>query len=145
MAEAAPVREPILTSSRRMLYREIKSSSQRSGGNGRSRLTSNEPRTGGTMSTNADPRKSTKAFGFSAKYGRDAASIFSAESQEHLKDIEQGSTEHQHATGGIMKTEEFSVRQEQMVGSGDEDSLEMVSLGHSRAHGRAEPYCRNMI
>jgi hypothetical protein len=145
MAEAALVREPILTSSRRMLYREIKSSSQRSGGNGRSRLTSNEPRTGGTMSTNADPRKSTKAFGFSAKYGRDAASIFSAESQEHLKDIEQGSTENQHATGGIMKTEEFSVRQEQMVGSGDEDSLEMVSLGHGRAHGRAEPYCRNMI
>jgi hypothetical protein len=124
-----------------MLYREIKSSSQRSGGNGRSRLTSNEPHTGGTVSTNADPRRPTKAFGFNAKYGRDAASILSAESQEHLKDIEQGSAEHQHATGGIMKTEEFSVRQEQMVGSGDEDSLEMVSLGH----GRAEPYGMNRI
>lgn len=121
-----------------MLYREMKSSSQRSrsGGNGRSRLTSNEPRTG-TTSTVTDNKKS-KAFGFSAKYGRDAVSIMSAESQEALKDVEQGSTEQPHMAGGIMKTEEFSVRQEQMAGSGDEESMEMVSLGH----GRVERYDR---
>ena len=111
-----------------MLYREIKSSSQRSGGNGRSRLTSNEPRS--MNSTNPDSRRS-KAFGFSAKYGRDAVSIMSAESQEALKDVENG-TQDQHSGGGIMKTEEFSVRQEQMVGSGDEDSLEMMPMGHGR-------------
>jgi hypothetical protein len=112
-----------------MLYREIKSSSQRSGGNGRSRLTSNEPRS--MNSTNPDPRKS-KAFGFSAKYGRDAVSILSAESQEALKDVENGQQDQQHNAGGIMKTEEFSVRQEQMAGSGDDDSLEMMPLGHGR-------------
>lgn len=127
-----------------MLYREIKSSSQRSrsGVNGRSRLTSNEPRTTTTM-TNPDSKKA-KTFGFSAKYGRDAASIMSAESQEALKDVEVGSTstEQQQNSGGIMKTEEFSVRQEQMVGSGDDDdSMEMVSLGH----GKAEAYDRNRI
>lgn len=139
------IREPTLTSNlRRMLYREIKSSSQRSreGVNGRSRLTSNEPRTT-TTSTNADSKKAK--FGFSAKYGRDAASIMSAESQEALKDVEVGSTsteQHQNSSGGIMKTEEFSVRQEQMVGSGDDDdSMEMVSLGH----GKAEAYDRNRI
>lgn len=113
----------------RMLYREIKSSSQRSGGNGRSRLTSNEPRS--MNSTNPDPRKS-KALGFSAKYGRDAVSILSAESQEALKDVENGQQDQQHNAGGIMKTEEFSVRQEQMAGSGDDDSLEMMPLGHGR-------------
>lgn len=115
-----------------MLYREIKSSSQRSGTNGRSRLTSNEPK-GTSNSTNIDSRKS-KAFGFSAKYGRDAASIMSAESQEALKDVEQNAPEQQHrGGGGIMKTEEFSVRQEQRDGSEDEDSMEMVSLGHGSA------------
>jgi hypothetical protein len=116
-----------------MLYREIKSSSQRSGGNGRSRLTSNEPRNT-THSTIPETRKS-KAFGFSAKYGRDAISIMSAESQEALKDVEHGTID-SHIAGGILKTEEFSVRQEQMSGSGDEDSVEMMSLGH----GRTERY-----
>lgn len=69
----------------------------------------------------------------------------SAESQEALKDVEVGSTsteQHHNSSGGIMKTEEFSVRQEQMVGSGDDDdSMEMVSLGH----GKAEAYDRNRI
>jgi hypothetical protein len=79
-----------------------------------------------------------KVFGFSAKYGRDAMSIMSAESQEALKDVEHGTKDQQHTAGGIMKTEEFSVRQEQMTGSGDEDSVEMMSLGN----GRAERYDR---
>lgn len=137
ICSSAAKQEQILTSSRRMLYREIKSSSQRSGGNGRSRLTSNEPR-GTTNSTTTDARKS-KAFGFSAKYGRDAVSIMSAESQEALKDVEPGATDQHHNTaGGIMKTEEFSVRQEQMAGSGDEDSVEMMHLGH----GGVERYDR---
>ncbi|GAB7327540.1 hypothetical protein MBLNU13_g11404t1 [Cladosporium sp. NU13] len=120
----------------RMLYREIKSSSQRSGGNGRSRLASNDPRNT-TNTTTTDTRKS-KAFGFSAKYGRDAVSIMSAESQEALKDMESGKHDQEHRTGGIMKTEEFSVRQEQMASSGDEESLEMMPLGH----GRPEPFDR---
>jgi len=136
-AAMLPLCKQPLTIARRMLYREIKSSSQRSGGNGRSRLTSNEPRGTNTTSTNPDPRKS-KAFGFSAKYGRDAASIMSAESQEALKDVETGISDQQHNSGGIMKTEEFSVRQEQMTGSGDEDSVEMMALGH----GRVERYDR---
>ena len=111
-----------------MLYREIKSSSQRS--NGRSKLNSVEP---GSVSngTSTDPRKS-KGFGFGAKYGRDHVSIMSAESQEALKDAEMGQSGRHQPPGGIMKTEEFSVRQEQMVGSGDEDSLEMMPMGHGR-------------
>ena len=129
--------EHTLTNFRRMLYREIKSSSQRSGGNGRSRLASYDPKTTTTNSTNHENRKS-KAFGFSAKYGRDAASILSAESQEALKDVEHSATERSAGAGGIMKTEEFSVRQEAIHGSEDEDSVEMVSLGH----GRATPYDR---
>jgi len=123
----------LLTTSRRMLYREIKSSSQRSGGNGRSRLTSNEPRS--MNSTNPDSTRKSKAFGFSAKYGRDAVSIMSAESQEALKEVENGTQDQHLRAGGIMKTEEFSVRQEQMTGSGDEESLEMVPMGHGRPEG----------
>lgn len=62
----------------------------------------------------------------------------SAESQEALKDMESGKHDQEHRTGGIMKTEEFSVRQEQMASSGDEESLEMMPLGH----GRPEPFNR---
>ena len=130
-----PVESQSLTTSRRMLYREIKTSSQRSNSKGRSRLTSNEPRS--MNSTNPDTRKS-KAFGFSAKYGRDAVSIMSAESQEALKDVEQGPQDQQLPAGGIMKTEEFSVRQEQITGSGDDDSLEMMPMGH----GRPQPFMK---
>jgi hypothetical protein len=59
----------------------------------------------------------------------------SAESQEALKDVENGTQDQHHRAGGIMKTEEFSVRQEQMVGAGDDDSLEMMPMGHGRLEG----------
>jgi hypothetical protein len=59
----------------------------------------------------------------------------SAESQEALKEVENGTQDQHLRAGGIMKTEEFSVRQEQMTGSGDEESLEMVPMGHGRPEG----------
>lgn len=122
----------MLTINRRMLYREIKSSSQRS--NGRSKFNSVEPNSV-SNGTNTDHRRS-KAFGFGAKYGRDHVSIMSAESQEALKDAEMGHSGQQHQqprSGGIMKTEEYSVRQEQMAGSGDDDSIELSSMAHARS------------
>jgi len=114
----------------RMLYREIKSSSQRSGGRSTGKLNSVEPHFS-SNGTYADNGKS-KTFGFSAKYGRDHVSIMSAESQEALKDAEMGQTGQNHASGGIMKTDEYSVRQERMAGYGDDESIELSSMGHAR-------------
>lgn len=56
----------------------------------------------------------------------------SAESQEALKDAEMGQTGQNHASGGIMKTDEYSVRQERMAGYGDDESIELSSMGHAR-------------
>jgi hypothetical protein len=124
----------MLTNNRRMLYREIKSSSQRSGGRSTGRLNSVEPHFS-INGTNADNGKS-KGFGFGAKYGRDHVSIMSAESQEALKDAEMGQMGQmgQHpASGGIMKTDEFSVRQERMAGYGDDESIELSSMPQARS------------
>jgi hypothetical protein len=121
----------MLTNNRRMLYREIKSSSQRSGGRSTGRLNSVEPHFS-INGTNADNRKS-KAFGFSAKYGRDHISIMSAESQEALKEAEMGQVGQHQASGGIMKTDEFSVRKERMAGYGDDESIELASMPQARS------------
>jgi hypothetical protein len=120
----------MLTSNRRMLYREIKSSSQRSGGRSTGKLNSVEPHFS-SNGTYADNGKS-KGFGFGAKYGRDHVSIMSAESQEALKDEEMGQSGQNLASGGIMKTNEFSVQQEQMAGYGDDESIELSSMAHAR-------------
>lgn len=117
----------------RMLYREIKTSSQRS--NGRSRLASNDPRstTNATSTgTNIDTRKS-KGFGFNAKYGRDHASIMSAESQEGLKDEEKNQSGAYVNTGGIMKTEEYSVSVRPDLRSQSEESMELDTLNPARS------------
>jgi hypothetical protein len=116
-----------------MLYREIKSSSQRSGGRSTGRLNSVEPHFS-SNGTNADHGKS-KSYGFGAKYGRDHVSIMSAESQEALKEAEMGQFgQHQgQGPGGIMKTDEFSVRQERIAGYGDDESIELSSMAQARS------------
>ena len=113
-----------------MLYREIKSSSQRSGGRSTGKLNSVEPHfsSNGTYADNK-----SKGFGFGAKYGRDHVSIMSAESQEALKDAEMGQSGHHQASGGIMKTDEFSVRQERMAGYGNDESIELSSMAQARS------------
>lgn len=115
-----------------MLYHEIKSSSQRSGGRSTGRLNSVEPHFS-SNGTNADNGKS-KSYGFGAKYGRDHVSIMSAESQEALKEAEMGQVgQHQGSPGGIMKTDEFSVRKERIVGYGDDESMELSSMAQARS------------
>lgn len=108
-----------------MLYREIKSSSQRSNYRDRaSRLTSNDPTV---------DRKS-KLFGYKSQ-GQTQVSVMSnagwQESQEALKDEENGSTERYLApNNGIMKTEEYRVRMERMSSNPPEteDSVELGSI-----------------
>jgi hypothetical protein len=114
-----------------MLYREIKSSSQRSNGRSISKLNSVDPHSlsNGTYTDNGK----SKAFGFGAKYGRDHVSIMSAESQEALKDAEMGQAGQHQATGGIMKTDEYSVRQESLAGGRDDESIELSSMAQPRS------------
>lgn len=131
----------------RSLYREIKTSSQRSNTyRDKSRLTSNEPHTG-THGSSADARKSSRVLGFSAKYGREHVNVMSMsdfrESQEALKDVESSSSEHDVGAGGIMKTEEYRVWMER-VSSEDRGfsattpptDVEMVPMGRGHHHAR---------
>lgn len=120
---------PPLTCYRRMLYQEIKSSSNRSHYRDRaSRLTSNEP--------NSDRKSKMFDFGGS-KAGQTQVSVMSTpgwqESQEALKDDEDASsTERYPAPSGIMKTEEYRVRMERMSSQPTDDAVELGSLSYDR-------------
>ncbi|KAF5003893.1 hypothetical protein FDECE_9598 [Fusarium decemcellulare] len=116
----------------RMLYRELKSS-QRS--YMRNRSTTNPHGTGpGTTNPGTDTRRNTKRYAPNSKYGRNSVVIMSTagwqESQEALKDTEGSvASKTSQNLGGVLKTEQVTVKHERLSTFSDENSIEMKSLG----------------
>ncbi|KAJ5875716.1 uncharacterized protein N7473_013063 [Penicillium subrubescens] len=115
----------------RTLYRELRSS-HKSYSQNRTGTNTRDPRTGNY--TQGTDRKS-KRYGPNSKYGRNSVVIMSTtgwqESQEALKGLEStlsSGTRSSPNQGGVLKTEEFTVRHERRS-FGEENSIELKPLG----------------